>query len=82
MLLILTTFGVQWGNFIIKEIEENFVVLSENPISNVFIIKVLDYLKNSQNLIILKLLIWSLYKNIVLINYLISNKNKLVVVRK
>ena len=71
MLLILTTFGVQWGNFIIKEIEENFVVLSENPISSVFIIKVLDYLKNSQNLIILKLLIWSLYKNIVLINYLI-----------
>ena len=53
MLLILTTFGVQWGNFIIKEIEENFVVLSENPISNVFIIKVLDYLKNSQNLIMI-----------------------------
>ena len=53
MLLILTTFGVQWGNFIIKEIEENFVVLSENPISSVFIIKVLDYLKNSQNLIMI-----------------------------
>ena len=74
LLLVLTTFGVEWGNFIIKEIEENFVVLSENPISSLFIIKVLDYLKNSQNLIILKLLIWSLYKNIVLMNYLISNK--------
>ena len=74
-LLVLQEFGVQWGNFIIKEIEQNFVVLSQNPISNVFIIKVLDYLKNSQNLIILKLLIWSLYKNIVLMNYLISNAN-------
>ena len=75
LLLVLQTFGIQWGNFIIKEIEQNFVILSQNPISNVFIIKVLNYLKNSQNLIILKLLIWSLYKNIVLMNYLISSAN-------
>ena len=45
LLLVLQTFGLQWGNFIIKEIEQNFVVLSQNPISNIFIIKVLDYLK-------------------------------------
>jgi hypothetical protein len=75
LLLVLQTFGLQWGNFIIKEIEQYFVVLSQNPISNIFIIKVLDYLKNSQNFIILKLLIWSLYKNIALMNYLISSEN-------
>ena len=73
LLLVLQTFGIQWANFIIKEIEQNFIVLSQNPISNVFIIKVLDYLKNSQNLIILKF--WSLYKNNVLMNYLISSAN-------
>ena len=75
LLLILQKFGIQWGDFIIKEIEQNFAVLSQNPISNVFIMKVLDYLKKSQNLIILKLLIWSLYKNIFLMNYLISSAN-------
>lgn len=75
LLLVLQIFGVEWGNFIIKEIEENFVVLSENPVSNVFITKVLEFLKNSQNFFVLKLLIWSLYKNIILMNYLISNKN-------
>jgi len=82
LLLVLTTFGVKWGNFIIKEIEENFVVLSENPISSVFIMKVLDYLKNSRNLIILKILISSLYKNIVLMNFLISNKNNSKILNK
>ena len=75
LLLILQTFGVLWGNFIIKEIQENFVVLSENSVSNVFIIKVLKYLYDN-NIFVLKLLIWSFLKNIVLINYLISNKNK------
>ena len=75
LLLILQTFGVLWGNFIIKEIQENFVVLSDNSVSNVFIIKVLEYLYDN-NIFVLKLLIWSLLKNIVLINYLISNKNK------
>jgi hypothetical protein len=74
LLLILQTFGVEWGSFIIKEIENNFIVLSENPVSNVFISKVLEYLRKN-NMTILTLLIWSLYKNIVLMNYLISNKN-------
>ena len=75
LLLILQTFGVEWGGFIIKEIENNFIVLSENPVSNVFISKVLEYLRKN-NMTILTLLIWSLYKNIVLMNYLISNKNQ------
>ena len=74
LLLVLQTFGVEWGGFIIKEIEENFVVMSENPVSNVFIYKVLEYLNNN-NILILKLLIWSLYKNLVLLNYLLINKN-------
>ena len=74
LLLVLQTFGVEWGGFIIKEIEENFVILSENPVSNIFITKVLEYLNNN-NILVLKLLIWSLYKNLVLINYLITNKN-------
>lgn len=75
LLLLLQTFGAEWGNFIFKEIQNNFVVLSENPVSSVFISKVLEFLKNSQNIYVLKILIWSLYKNIVLMNYLLSNKN-------
>ena len=75
LLLVLRTFGIEWGGFIIKEIEQNFVVMSENPISNVFITKVLEYLSDN-NIFVLKLLIWSLYRNIVLMNYLISNKKQ------
>ena len=74
LLLILQTFGVEWGGFIIKEIQDNFVVMSEHPTSKIFITKVLEYLNNN-NLLTLKILIWSLYKNIVLINYLISNQS-------
>ena len=75
LLLVLRTFGIEWGGFIIKEIEQNFVVMSENPNSNVFITKVLEYLSDN-NIFVLKLLIWSLYRNIVLMNYLISNKKQ------
>ena len=75
LLLVLQTFGIEWGGFIIKEIQQNFIVMSENPISNVFITKVLDYLSDN-NILVLKLLIWSVYKNIVLINCLLSNKNQ------
>ena len=75
LLLVLQMFGVEWGTFIIREIEDNFITLAENPVSNVFISKVLDYLKNN-NLTLLKILISSLYKNIILMNYLISNKNQ------
>ena len=75
LLLILQTFGIEWGGFIIKEIEQNFIVMTENPVSKVFICKVLEYL-NNKNLLVLKLLIWSFFKNFVLINYLLSNKSQ------
>jgi len=47
LLLILETFGINWGNFILKEIGENFGVLCEHPVSCVFISKVLLFLKNN-----------------------------------
>lgn len=74
LLLIIETFGIKWGNFILKEIEENFGVLIEHPVSNVFISKVLLFLNNNYPYE-LKVLIWSIYKNIVLMKNLISNKN-------
>jgi hypothetical protein len=74
LLLILETFGINWGNFILKEIEENFGVLCEHPVSNVFMSKVLLFLNNNYPYE-LKVLIWAIYKNIVLIKKLISNKN-------
>ena len=74
LLLILETFGITWGNFIIEEIKENFGVLSESPVSNIFIFKVLLFLKNN-NSYVLNVLLWSLYKNNVLMNKLISNKS-------
>ena len=74
LLLILETFGINWGNFIIKEIQENFGVLCERPVSNIFINKVLIFLNNNYSYE-LKVLLWSLYKNIVLMKRIISNKN-------
>ena len=74
LLLILETFGIYWGRFIIKEIQENFGVLSQHPVSNIFINKVLLFLNNNYALE-LKILLWSLYKNIALMKSLISNKN-------
>ena len=74
LLLILETFGINWGKFIINEIQENFGVLCEHPVSNIFISKVLYFLNNNYSLE-LKVLLWSLYKNIVLMKNLISNKN-------
>ena len=74
MLLVLQTFGVEWGGFIFNEVQENFAALIENQISNTFVSKVLEYLYNN-NIVILKILVWSLYKNIVLVNYLFKNKN-------
>ena len=73
LLLILEVFGINWGKFIINEIQENFGVLYEHPVSNVFISKVLLFLNNNYSME-LKVLLWSLYKNIVLMKNLISNK--------
>ena len=74
LLLILEKFGIEWGRFIIKEIQENFESLCEHPVSNLFINKVLLFLNNNY-LFDLKVFLCSLYKNIVLMKILISNKN-------
>ena len=75
LLLILQTFGLEWGGFIISQIKENFINLIDNPVSRVFVMKVLELLKNNYYFI-LKELLWSLYKNIVLMRYLVMNKKK------
>ena len=74
LLLILEKFGIDWGSFIIKETQDNFVSLCEHPVSNLFINKVLLFLNNNY-LFELKVFLWSLYNNFLLIKNLISNKN-------
>ena len=75
ILIILQTFGLEWGSFIIKEIQENFIALLDNSVSRLFVIKVFEYLK-SINLYFLKELLWSLYRNKDVINYISANKGK------
>ena len=75
LLIILQTFGLEWGSFIIKEIQENFIALLDNSVSRLFVIKVFEYLK-SINLYFLKELLWSLYRNKDVINYISANKGK------
>ena len=75
LLLILQTFGLEWGSFIISEIQNNFQGLMDNPITRLFIIKVFEFLKNV-NIYFLKDLLWSLYRNTDIINYIVANKNK------
>lgn len=74
LLLILENFGIDWGYFIIKEIHDNFEVLCQNTVSNLFINKIFFFLNNNYRFE-LKVLLWSLYKNNVLMENLISNKN-------
>ena len=75
LLIILQTFGLEWGSFIVKEIQENFIALLDNSVSRLFVIKVFEYLK-SINLYFLKELLWSLYRNKDVINYISANKGK------
>ena len=75
LLLVLQTFGIEWGSFIIMEIQNNFIALVENQTSRVFITKVFEFLKNNYNLI-LKELLWILYRNTFVINYFLSNKGQ------
>lgn len=75
LLIILQTFGIEWGSFIIKEIQENFIALLDNSVSRLFVIKVLEYLKNI-NLYFLKELLWPLYRNPDVVNYFLANKGK------
>ena len=75
LLLIIQTFGIEWGGFILLEIQENFLTLIENPVSRVLILKVVEYMKNN-NTILLKDFLWPLYKNNNVINYIVNNKGQ------
>ena len=74
LFLILEKFGVNYGLFIIKYIKNNFVLLSNHPISIFFIVKTLNYLYKN-NIFELGILIWFIYKHNILIDYLLSNEN-------
>ena len=72
---MMQTFGVEWGSFILMEIQNNFVALIQNQVSRVFIIKVFEYLKYNYSPL-LKELLWTIYKNSYVINYFMSNKGQ------
>ena len=74
LLLILEQFGTNYGLFIIKYIQNNISFLSLNQITVVFIIKTLNYLYK-YNTFELGILIWYVYKNEKLVNYLLSHEN-------
>ena len=74
LLLILEQFGTKYGLFIIKYIQNNLSLLSLNQITVVFIIKTLNYLYKYNNFE-LGILIWFVYKNDKLVNYLLSHEN-------
>ena len=72
-LLILEKYDIKYGLFIIKYIQDNFVYLSSHPTTIVFVIRTLYYLQK-YNIFELGILIWFVYKNNILLNYLLSNK--------
>ena len=74
LLLIMEQFGTNYGLFIIKYIQNNLSFLSLNQITVVFIIKSLNYLYK-YNTFELGILIWYVYKNDKLVNYLLSHEN-------
>ena len=74
LLLILEQFGVNTGLFIVKYIQNNLSILSLSYITVVFIIKTLKFLYK-YNSFELGILIWYVYKNDKLINYLLSHEN-------
>ena len=75
LLLMIQTFGIQWGSFILMEIQNNFIALLENQVSRVFITKVFEFLKNNYSPL-LKELLWTIYRNSFVINYFLSNKGQ------
>ena len=75
LLIILQTFGLEWCKFILEEIQNNFISLLDHSVSRVFVFKVFEFLKNN-NLYVLKGLLWLLYKNTDVINYILANKGK------
>jgi hypothetical protein len=77
-LLILEKYDIKYGLFIIKYIQDNFVYLSSHPTTIVFVIRTLYYLQK-YNIFELGILIWFVYKNNILLNYLLSNTRGLKV---
>ena len=75
LLIILQTFGLEWCKFIFEEIQNNFISLLDHSVSRVFVFKVFEFLKNN-NLYVLKGILWLLYKNTDVINYILANKGK------
>ena len=75
LLIILQTFGLEWCKFILEEIQNNFISLLDHSVSRVFVFKVFEFLKNN-NLYVLKGILWLLYKNTDVINYILANKGK------
>ena len=80
LLLILEKFGINYGLFIIKYIQNNFALLLNHPISMNFIIKTLIYLYTYSNFE-LGILIWSVYKDNNLLKYLLSNENGIKILK-
>ena len=63
LLLMLKHFGFNNCVFIFQEMQNNICNLINNPISSLFVLKLLLYLKNNNHLIILNSIIWNIYKN-------------------
>ena len=80
-LLILEQFGTNCGLFIIKYIQNNLSILSLNQITVIFIIKTLNYLYKYNNFE-LGILIWFVYKNDKLVNYLLSHENGIYLLKQ
>ncbi len=76
LFLVLERFGIKYGLFIIKYIQYNFAYLSSHPKTIFLIIKTLYYL-NNYNIFELGILIWFIYKNKLLLKYLLSHENGL-----
>ena len=81
LMLVLEQFGSNYGLFIIKYIQNNLSILSLNQITVVFIVKTLNYLYK-YNSFELGILIWYVYKNNQLINYLLSHENGIHILKQ
>ena len=81
LLLVLEQFGSNYGLFIIKYIQNNLSILSLNQITVVFIVKTLNYLYK-YNSFELGILIWYVYKDNQLINYLLSHENGIHILKQ
>ena len=81
LMLAIKKFGINSLEFIINEIENNLSFLSLHPVSNILVIKILNYLKNTKYYK-LNSIIWNIYRNDNLIRTLISHKNGNKILKK